>query len=140
MTATANPKEEWMIALVRDYLRAAPVACCIVDEQHVTADEAFPGKAWADAPRPFLVPRPSYMEVYSCLNAADAEMVEPVCGVLTSGGYWQDVILTRIPEGMPMIQPMQQVTEEQMRALAENTEMLITRVYDGVGWLVWGRI
>jgi hypothetical protein len=137
--ATASPKEERVVALIRDFLRGSPVAYCIADEQYITTDDTFPGKAWADASRPFLVPRPSYMEVYSCLYAADAEAVGAVCSVLKSGGYWQDVILAHMPDGMPTIEPMQRVSEEEIRALVRNTEMIVTQVYDGAGWLIWSR-
>lgn len=108
-----------MTALVRRHL-ASPDACCIADEQTERKDGAGSAIEGNGSPATFFVPRGNYSEVYTYLPGPEADD-GAIRDVLRSGGFWQDIILTRRPDGIGSIHHGGLVSEEQLRAPALNT-------------------
>lgn len=69
-------------------------------------------------------------------HGADSE--EEAAEVLGSAPFWNRIgALARVPERDGCIRPRQNVTDEELRAVADGTVVLVMGAYDGEGYVVW---
>ncbi len=69
-------------------------------------------------------------------HGADSE--EEAAEALGSTPFWNRIgALAKVPGRDGFIHPRQNVTDEELRAIADGTEMLVIGAYDGEGYVVW---
>jgi len=119
--------------LIMEYLRNNKNGYAVFESLVMKGDPIYHNKE-----RNFVT-QDSNVYIYHFVRSLDYSNIQ-VSHAFNSARYYPLVVaLTKLSENVSPIEPFQELSDETIKELVDNTDIIITDVYDGTGFLIWKR-
>jgi hypothetical protein len=130
MVPKPNTKSE-LVTIIQDFLRAKQEHICIFEDA-VSA----PTDPWllTSGTRVLIFNN----EVYHCLTQDDVAHTNRILSTINRTTTWRFIgALTSVPDGKTFAFDTRTLTNDDLKAVATKTKIIVIGAYDGEGYLIW---